>query len=449
MKLFNPITKQNKDKGHLPLLARYRMPVVAALAIVGGSVNALPVEIQGPIDSFNQLPPTDCYSFPLLTRAVINSVEQKAPASLGWTTSGIIQRDHFLLADMTFSRIAKMQVGGYFDAAPSSVLSLTSADNKEFQTETPWYMYPRKDGGYLLLDLMDESDSQLLFVDKDNHVEQVVDTCEKKLFDEQRGRNVVLREVHRMVPINDSVMVNAVFLDYKLEKWWDAFAVLGSSDVYYPLEFADAPAESLKDLKEKFYSRDFTYMAAIGSTGYVLVMDERPWIGRVEIPDPLPQQPPKITRFADFPTEYSVPHILIPERRTFRDRVEFVHTIYRAVESSQMPVGLYPLAGRLFALVKSAFDEDSGQTEWRLIPVSENGEFGDPVRLPVSSHEIALVLGDDDFLGIIEKGGIDLLDQSPLEILYRPAHAGTFVPLSWLSDMSLQKQACRPVKVGE
>jgi len=408
------------------------------------SVNALPSEVPGPISDLATLSSKDCYSFPLLSSVYIDSRKEPVPANLGWSTSGIIRENRFLLADMTFSRVAQVQVGGYLDA---QAIPLT--DHGKNLSPTPWYIYPAENGAYWLLDVMDEHDSQLLLVDRNDQVLSRIDTFDVTL-STPKGLQVNLREVHRMAPIHDGVVVNAVFINRDLEKWWwDTFAYLDGTDLYYPLEFAEPPLESLDHLKEKFYSRDFSYIAVLGNVAFVLVPEEgRPWIGRVEIPSPLPPKPPRIEKFAVFPENFVVPEIEIPERRSLHDRVSFLHQIYKAVEGATMPVGLFPFQDRLHALVKSAVDDSTHLTEWHLLPVFDDGEFGEAIKLPASSHDLALVLGDQH-LGIIEKSGIDMLDHSPMEIVYRRAHSGTLVSLEWLSDQSLRKSTCRPIKVGD
>ena len=409
--------------------------------------NVLPdPALQGPV-ALSALPDLDrCYAFPLLEQRDVAGFGGAAEtgARLSWTTSGFIEQDAFYVTELSFPRLATFSPGGYVeDAAFESVL--------------PWFVYPRwsNDGqgsyeGLVLIDMLDTHSSELLLVDESWQVEDRFSTWGERLASSD-GEDVVMLDAFRAVPVPGGVVVNGDFMTPEAfaarrgAEYWNAFTFLDRGEhrgAYLPLALhrpsgsldAEREREAQRDLKERFFARDFSYMASLGETAFALIPEQRqPWIGRIDT------QAGEIQALPGFPADLRVPAIAIRnEEGRLLPGVERVQSVYEQVEAAQnMPIGLYSWRDRLFILSKSRADERTGSTLWQFAEISpEDGrDLDNRIILPANSEHISVAIGQE-FIGIIEKGGINRLAKStfPWAELYRPTlGAVLFHADTWLS----------------
>jgi hypothetical protein len=356
-------------------------------------------------------------------------------ASLGWTTSGVtLGSDGILIVDVaaTTRRLTEVGPGGVL--APHASLLEKRLDSDEPRIFDAKYLYPTRDGGYLLNDDAGSRDGSVYFLDQDHRIRANIQVENRTLGDEQ------LLAVFRMAPMGDTGIL--AFADFET---WSTFIYLdtdGAFEIFSKLETVDG-ARGVPDHVRELYLRDFSYITSIGDTGFVLIMDEVPWVGKVV------RGSSTVSRMAELPESFnSSPKLLRDPRWLGRSEMTNRQLLqwYRTIEDSAMPTGVFARDGRLYVTTKEALAEDGTTTWWILGIDAESGQEVSRFRAPTRAHHINFIAGET--LGMIEKGPIELVGGFPGEALFRETSSMVLFPSGWLDEgdghMTKEGATCIP-----
>lgn len=340
-------------------------------------------------------------------------------ASLGWATSGVmLGGNEVLIVDVaaTERRLTKVGRDGALTAfAP--VLE-KGVDIDKLRLFDAKYLYSTQDGGYLLNDDAGGKDGNIYFLDEGHRIRGKIQVENRELGDEE------LLAVFRMASMGETGVLT--FADFET---WSTFVYLdtdGSFEIFAKLETVD-DVRGVPDHVRELYLRDFSYITSLGDSGFVLVMDEAPWVGKAVRGNPM------VTRLAEFPMDFdSSPKLLRDPRWLGRSEMtnRQLFQWYRTIEASRMATGIFSWNGRLFITAKEEL-EDDGTTAWWIIELNpETGGEISRFRAPTSAHHIDLIAGET--FGLIEKGSIELVGGFPGEALFRETSSLVLFPATWL-----------------
>ena len=418
---------------------------VAFLVFVfSASADAQAGKIAGPVESIDDLP-LECFRFDLLEKDAALLKTGPVVASLGWTTSGVwVGQKEIVLTDLSFGKLARVPIGGFVDSGSSSFRR--ASDSESVEIVAPWYVYPLPGGSFLLLDLRGGKDSQIYSINASGEIELSMRTQGRTLVEDggdgDKPREIEITGVFRMAPLAEGVLA---FADLKNgEEEWSSFVYIEWVDDSYHA-FNNDFAEPMRDLADKYFSRDLSYLATIGSTGFILVLENKPWIGRVDAGSPEMQR----LELSEGMNLRS-PDLRVEKRNSRQKEIEWMYKIYKTVEMSQTPFGIFSLEDRLFLLSKTSPEAATGEVRWSIFEISpkDASVIRGPFSLPTYAKDISLIPGST-FTAVVEKGGIDILDNAPVDILYRATKGMVMFPTSWYASNAGQSRSKGAAACGE
>jgi hypothetical protein len=350
---------------------------------------------------------------------LLQPIEGKAGfkhADLGWTSSVLPRgpENEFVFVEAAFGDLASVKVG---TPLKPSIEHLARADGKgTYTVRNPAFGAATEDGGFVVR-IDREGPDQLIFVNRGLQLERTLD------LPVDMGDGETLRAIARFTSLRDGGLLAVGFVETRDS--YDGYLVHVSAD----LQQVSRIGMPLDDRVERLYIRDFSPVASIGNTGFALVMEETPWIARV---DPGSKS---IEPLPGFPERFQVipPEVLTAEMdESVPAGIERMFRLYQFVEHAQMPVGIYAWNGRLFILAKEAVVEEVGEsdqelageghTRWLLIEVSpKTGDQIAEFRLPTSARYLTLSPGET--FAMLEKGRIEKVTSWDGYRLFRYAYA--------------------------
>ena len=159
----------------------------------------------------------------------------------------------------------------------------------------------------------------------------------------------------------------------------------------------------------------YPLVAAIESTGYFLIMEDRPLIAAYAV-----GEPERVLANVDLGTRPEIPDYTSSE--------QYAITM-REVEAAKLPVGLFGWGRYLYLLTREPSSESG--TTWRLLKIDPvgTGAVLAEVVLPSRSPHLTVIPGAHHW-ALVEKGRIRRIgDQDVLGIRYVPAAAIDALPL--------------------
>ncbi len=174
-----------------------------------------------------------------------------------------------------------------------------------------------------------------------------------------------------------------------------------------------------------FYLRTPSYLATIGDTGYVLLLDEQPALAEVRL-------------------GYNGMHKLESFPSGFRSRPSLENlpslesrkatAVFKLLERTRMPTGIYGRGQYLYLLAKHAMTDD-GDTAWWLIKLDPRNEGREISRrrLPTGAAHLAIVPGEGVWTAI-EIGPVQGIGDTHAAFL--ETSSAVMVPSAWLEDPS-------------
>ncbi len=373
-----------------------------------------------------------------------------APASLGWSTSGLwwdSQKSgggkELLLVDAAFKRIARATPAVSSSLAATGLTSLRdSRSGASVPINRPNYIYPRPGGGFAVLDQRadpgvfggkpgGDGAPAILLVNEHGEIDSALRTRNVTLTN-NLGGTVNSNGIFRMAPVDQTNVF--VFGDFERtsstgdgNRYFSSFAWLatdGQAVTYHPV------GPEVPEPLQEMFTRDLSFIASLEGEAYLLMLDENPWVGRAQVGSS------DIERLEGYETDLTCPTFERPaETSGTRERViQWIYDLYESLELSDMPVGLVTWQERLFVVEKGAKGRDG--TAWFLNEISQDdGSSRQRLRLPTQAPHIILIAGDEE-LGILEKGPISTIGSAPERILYRETRSAVVLPASWLGQAS-------------
>jgi hypothetical protein len=210
--------------------------------------------------------------------------------------------------------------------------------------------------------------------------------------------------------------------------------------------------EAVRDQYTRYY---MPYIAAIGETGYILFLDESPYLGKVEQENQSRRRPTSFRRLTSFPAPAEFQYRPRLERdpylvgRPWEQETEFYEVLQK---TNYMAAGLYAWNQSLYLLGRKAENIDGTVASWWLFSIdTESGEEIFRKRLPTDAAHLTVIFGPE-FTAFVEKGPVSGITDRHAP--YMPILHMSIVPTSWLENRnegrlhSSNKVSCKSVATG-
>jgi hypothetical protein len=203
----------------------------------------------------------------------------------------------------------------------------------------------------------------------------------------ERGRaadGATLRKLLTWAPAGNDILGFAE-VEAPNERWSAGvvrFSVQDSRDFHYPKDL------SIKASSREFHRLGYHYTDAIGSTGYVLLMEDGFQLYRSEPGSDGLEEVKALGSWS------------VPELPVFSQPEDFA-AVMGVVEESAMPAGLYAWNKDLYLLSRRPA---GGSTEWRLSRIDlVRGRLAETTIIPSRAHHLFAIPGNDKW-AFVEKG---------------------------------------------
>lgn len=356
------------------------------------------------------------------------------PHSAIWGSSG----EYLLVVEALEQQVYKISPCG------EMVTYLSERTHQQISPPSTRPIHLRRDGEthYLLEDKtnLGNGSDRLIRFDYDGNVSSLITLKDSSM------KNQSLGAIYDWVPIGKGVLAFGDIYHETSKTWMSAFVYFEPNNKGY--SFLGMGTQSRDRYFERnFYVLNLYYIAALGDTGYILNMHEKPDIIVVTLETDKPNI--KHEQLKDLPEELGIiPNYEYSDEYGGTKATNF----YRLIEASALPIGLYSWGDSLYLLTKSEMDAN-WETEWTLHELDPtNGEIRGSNILHTRSPNLLIVPGER-YWAFIQKSQVQGI--GALRIPYMETSSMILVPSEWIEkipegrEMTEAHKHCYPYRSAE
>lgn len=346
-----------------------------------------------------------------------------------WTTSGAWAEDGLVVVDQLDEQVRQYAPNGVMRATlEARILATGVAGDRKLGAPA---QIRETASGYLLFndnDLRDDDPTPAEIIKLDERLEALPQPI--KVEGRELGSDGTLAAIFDWAPMGEGILA---FGDLRLDDdvWESAFLYFDESGRHQVFERIDSHA----DVVNHYTAGTMPYIATLDDVGYILFMNEIPFIGEVRL------GVPGVRRLESFPEEFrNAPRLATrPDWARARKGDRQATLFFEILEASTMAAGLYAHGGELYLLGKSAAKQlgPTSSTSWWMIGLDPaDGRELSRAKLPTNAAHLTIVPGD--FWALIEKDPVQGIGKRHAP--YMETSSMVLVPSRWISVAQARQQ---------